>query len=134
MTIHGHAPASVIGARLPFSILPACSRITEGIRRAVAALEPHLMRQLSLRPLDEEFGIEGDAAVGLGVELHHPAVEPAVVELRVDRAVKRVGEIDALPVAADLDHLRPTAELAVLRARMAGARDDAADPHLAGEL
>src|SRR5262249_19834175 len=80
-------------------MLYACSRITEGIRRAVAALQPHLMRQLSLRPFDEELGIEGDAAFGLGVELHHPAVEPSLVELRVDRAVKRVGEIDALAVA-----------------------------------
>src|ERR1051326_5646877 len=92
------------------------------------------MRQLSLGPIDEEFGIEGDAALGLGVELHHPAVEAALVELRVDRAVERIGEVDAPAVAADLDHLRTAAELAVLGAGMARARDDAADPHRAGEL
>src|SRR5947209_17270273 len=92
------------------------------------------MRQPALGPIEEEFGIEGETALGLGVELHHPAVEAALVELWVDRAVERVGEIDAPPVAADLDHLWPAAELAVLGARMAGARDDAADPHLAGQL
>src|SRR5215472_18882783 len=37
-------------------------------------------------------------------------------------------------VAADLNHLRPAIQRAVLRGRMAGARDGAADAHCAGEL
>ena len=41
------------------------------------------------RPLHEELGIEGDAAVRLRVELH-PAVDAVGVELRVDRAVEFV--------------------------------------------
>src|SRR5260370_8188654 len=94
----------------------------------------NLVRQMPLRPVEEEFRIDGDAAARLGVEFNHPAVEAAFVELRVDCAVERVGEIDALPVAADLDHLRAAAEFAVLRAGGAGARDDAADSDLARGL
>ena len=54
----------------------------------------------------KKFSSKAMPPSGLGVELHHPAVEAVVIELRVDRAVERVGEIDALPVAADLHHLR----------------------------
>ena len=71
---------------------------------------------------------------GLRVELHHPAVDAVGIELRVDGAVERVGEIDAPAVAADLDHLRPAVERPVLGARMRRPRDDAADADLAGEL
>src|SRR5215469_3444287 len=92
------------------------------------------MRQMALGPGDKEFWIERDAAVCSGVELHHPAVEPALIELAVDRPIQRIGEIDASAVAADLDHLRSAAELAVLGAGMPGAGHDAADPHLASEL
>src|SRR5262245_18796538 len=95
-------------------------RIAVRIRRAVAALQPHLMRELTLRPGDKELRVEGNAARRIDVELDHPAVETALVELRVDRAVERIGEIDPLAVAADLDHLRPAGKLAVLRAGMAG--------------
>src|SRR5689334_18913341 len=92
------------------------------------------MRPLPLGPIDKEFRIERHAALWLDVELHHPAVETLGVELRIDGAVERIGEIDAASVATDLDHLRSAVEFAVLRTRMRGARDDAADPHLAGEL
>src|SRR5271166_6738036 len=92
------------------------------------------MRALSLRPVDKEFQIESDAAARLGVELDHPAVDPVGIELRVDGAVKRIGKIDSPPIAAYFDHLRTAAEFAVVRARMARARDNAADPHLVGEL
>ena len=51
------------------------SRIAVGIRRAVAALEPHLIRAMALRPFDEEFRVGRDAAFRIGVELDHPAVE-----------------------------------------------------------
>src|SRR6516225_1976284 len=74
------------------------SRIAIRVRGAIATLQTDLVRQVSLRPFDEELRVERDAALGLGVELHHPALESAFVELRVDRAVERVGEIDAPPV------------------------------------
>ena len=72
------------------------SWIAIGIGRAVATFEPDLMRQVSCRPFDEELLIELDAAIRMSVELHHPAVKSAMVELPVDRAIERVGEIDAL--------------------------------------
>src|SRR5437879_3932652 len=107
----------------PRSSVLRASRITIGIRGAVAAVEPNLVRPMRLRPLDEEFRIERNAARGLGVELHHPAVDSIGIELRVDGAVERVGEIHPFAVPADLDHLRAAAERAVLGARMARARD-----------
>ena len=72
------------------------SRITIRLRGAVAAVEPDLVRSMRLRPLDEEFRIERNAALRPGVELHHPAVAknvalsraPQMVEISRDR--KRV--------------------------------------------
>src|SRR5207302_796792 len=111
----------------------AGSRIAVGIRRAVAAFEPHLMRQMRCGPVDEEIAVKRNAAVRSSIELHHPALEPVGIELRIDRAVERVGEIDALAVTADLDHLWAAIEGAISLG-MARTRNNAADPHLAGEL
>src|SRR5262245_36545020 len=91
------------------------------------------MRAVAFRPGDEEARVEGDAAVRARVELHHPAVDAVRIELRIDRAVERVGEIDALSVPADLDHLRAAVQ-GTARPRVRRARDDAADPDRAGEL
>src|SRR5437588_711512 len=115
---HGHSVAGRVIVSDRNDLARTSSRIAVRIRRAVAAFEPHLVRQLSLGPGDEEFRVELEAAIGAGVELHHPAVESAFVELAVDRAIERIGEIDAPAVAADLDHLRPAGELAVLGARV----------------
>src|SRR5262249_25025283 len=109
------------------------SRIAIGIRGAVSALQADLVRALPLGPIDKEFRVEGHTAFRLDVQLPHPAIDALGIELRIDRPVERAGEIDAAPVAADFDHLRAAIELAVLRARMARARDDAADAHLAGQ-
>src|SRR6516225_2547378 len=92
------------------------------------------MRALSLWPVDKELRIERDAAVRLGVEFHHPAVDPFRVKLWVDGPIQRIGKVDSPPVTAHFDHLRAAAELAVLRPWMRSARHDAADTHLAGEL
>src|SRR6266540_4138938 len=92
------------------------------------------MRPVPFRPVDEEFRVECDTPRRGGVELDHPAVDALRIELRVDRAVERVGEINAPAVAADLHHLRSTIELAVLRTRVGRARHDPSNPHLSGEL
>src|SRR5690349_17652156 len=89
---------------------------------------------MALWPIDEELWIERDPAGGVGVELDHPAIDTLRVELRIDGAVKRVGEINATAIAADLDHLRPAIELAVLRPRVTRARHDPADAHFAGQF
>src|SRR5215470_4526324 len=92
------------------------------------------MRPMRGRPFDEEALVEGDATAEIGVELHHPAVDAVRIELRIDGAVERVGEIDALAVAANLHHLRPTVEIAVLGAGMRRPRHNAADAYLTSEL
>src|SRR3974390_3529375 len=81
------------------------SRIAVRIGEAVAALEPDLVRKPAFGPFDKELRIKRHAAVRAGVELHHPAVETALVKLRIDRAIERVGEIDAPADAAALPHL-----------------------------
>src|SRR5690242_12631655 len=71
------------------------------------------MRAVALWPGHEEARIELDTAIDAGVELDHPAVEALWIELRIDGAVERISEIDAPPVAADLDHLRSAVQSAV---------------------
>src|SRR5260370_6763256 len=70
---------------------PISSRIAIGIRRTVAAFKPHLVRSVRRRPLHEEFRIEADAAVLLGVERDHPSLESVLIVLRVAVTVQRIG-------------------------------------------
>src|ERR1700730_15398685 len=65
----------------------ALLRIAIRVRRTVAALEAHLVRPVRCRPVHKEFGIEGDAAFRIGVELDHPSLDAIRIELRIDRAV-----------------------------------------------
>src|SRR4051794_25998368 len=103
--------------------MPRRSSRREAVRvaRGVASLEADLVGALAAE-LDEELGVDREVAVV--VELHHPAVDALGIELRVPARVQRVREVDALAVAAHLDHLRAAGELA--RRRMAGAADDPA--------
>src|SRR5262249_59979396 len=112
----GHS--SSIGAALTAIALRRTSRVAIGVGRAVASVEPDLVRPVAVGPMDEEFRIKGDTALGPHVELHHPAVDAIGIELGVDRAVKRVGEIHSPTVPADLDHLRSAVECAVPGGRM----------------
>ena len=98
------------------------------------ALQPDLMRPVRLGPGDEELFIEGDTACRIGVELRHPAFDAVRIELLIDGAIERVGEIDAPPVTTDLHHLWATVERAVLGGRMRGPGNDSPDAYLAGEL
>ena len=43
---------------------------------------------------------------GAHIDLRQPALDAVGIELVVPRAIERVGHVDALAVAADLDHLR----------------------------
>src|SRR5258707_11995631 len=83
------APAAPWGA----ACATRCLGIAKGIGRTVAAFQAHLMGAMAFRPIDEEALVEPDAAVLAGIELHHPAVDAVGIELGVDRAIKRVGEI-----------------------------------------
>src|SRR4051812_50153318 len=99
--------------------MPRCGSRREAVRvaRRVAAGQADLVRALA-GELDVEVGV--DLEVAVAVELDHPAVDALRVELAVPRRVQRVRQVDALAVAAYLDHLRAPRQLARRRARRAG--------------
>src|SRR6266851_6155533 len=90
----------------------------------------HLVEAL-LR-LDEELAVELEATVVTDVELRDPALQPVGVELVVPGFVQAVRDVDALAIAADLDHLGTAVERAGVRMR--GAADDPAEVHRPGLL
>src|SRR3954451_18472679 len=104
--------------------MPRCGSRREAVRvaRRVAAGQADLVRALA-GELDVELRV--DLEVAVAVELDHPAVNALRVELAVPGRVQRGRQVDALPVAAHLAHLRLTSQLAWPRVRR--APDDAAD-------
>src|SRR3546814_2073067 len=92
---------------------------------------PDLMRAEPILELQEEVGIERDAARGVGVDLDHPALDSFRIELPVPCRVERVRKVDPPAVPADLDHLRPAVERP--GGGMRRPLDDPADPDRAGE-
>src|SRR3954462_429223 len=87
-----------------------CSSRREAVRvaRGVAPRETDLVRPLAVE-LEEEVRVDREVAVA--VELDHPAVDALGVELLVPAGVRRVRQVDALAVAAHLDHLRAAGQL-----------------------
>src|ERR1700730_9194048 len=81
-------------------------RIAERIRRAIAALEPDLMRPVSLREAHPVVLRQLEAAARFRMGHDLVARPTASTELVVPRRVERVGPVDPLAVAANLDHLR----------------------------
>ena len=57
---------------------------------------------------NEEVRVELEATVGQRIHLDNPTADALRVKLRVPGAVERIAEIDALAIAADFEHLRPT--------------------------
>src|SRR5579862_3936515 len=126
ITVSQSAPcASKLTARPLVRRSASRRRIAERIGRAVTAFETHLVRAVFGAELDAEFRIEPKTAIGVRVAHDLKARNPVRVELRIPRAVKRIGEVHALAVAADLRHLRPAAEWS--SARMLRVLRDAAD-------
>ena len=80
----------------------------------------------------EKVFVKGDAAVGTGIEFHHPTADAVGIKLLVPCGIKRVGEIDSLAVAAHFDHLRAARERLIRLLRMRRAIGDTADAHRAG--
>src|SRR5829696_966461 len=99
----GHTSCTTFGASWDTGMT---SPEAERVGRRVTALQAHLVWQDPAVKLDEELRVERDAAVLADVELCHPAVDAGGVELRVPRRVQRIRQVDTLPVAAHLDHLR----------------------------
>src|SRR5258708_30373758 len=59
-------------------------RIAIGVRRAIAAFQPDLVRTTRMRPRDEELLVEGDTDDAPAVEFDSPALEPLGLELIAD--------------------------------------------------
>ena len=77
--------------------------------------------------LDEELFIELHSALRVRVELYHPTLQPIGIDLLVPRRVERIGEIDALAIAADFNHLRTAVERLLGLARVSRTAHDAAE-------
>src|SRR6266567_4622532 len=77
--------------------------------------------------LHKKFRIECDAALWRGIEFHHPAPDAGWIELFIPCGVEGIGEIHALTVATDFDHLRTTAQQLVGFGRMWRLPNNAAD-------
>ncbi len=86
------------------------SGVAVRVAGCIAALEPDLVHPAAAEyvAFEEEPLVEADAAAIANVKLRHPRADAIGVELIVPRAIQRVGEVDALAVPTDLDHLRPT--------------------------
>src|SRR5207244_11277312 len=80
----------------------------------------------------EEAFVQAQATLGLGMNRGRPAFDPVGVELLVPTRVKRVGEIGALPVAAELHHLRAAVQRSALGMRCLA--DNAPEVDAAGVL
>src|SRR5829696_718496 len=85
------------------------SREAVGVGAGVAALQMHLVRTHAVE-FHESRGIEGNAAVRVGIHLRQPTLDPIGIELVVPYAIERIGDVHALAVTADLDHLRRTVQ------------------------
>src|SRR5206468_13072730 len=72
------------------------------------------------------------AALRFGVEFHHPAPDAFRIKLSVPRTIQRVGEVDALAVAAELHHLRRPVERSPGPPGMRGLAHDAAKVRRSG--
>src|SRR5213078_1933742 len=80
-------------------------RVTIGVRRCVAPFQPYLVCAQPVK-LEKEVLIELDPALSVCIDLHHPTLYTIRIELLIPRRVERVRKVDALAIAADLDHLR----------------------------
>src|SRR5438093_294942 len=116
--------ALAAGAPNPASQGASPSGIAERVGGGIAPLQPDLVGAC-LAEVDQEALVELDAAVRVGVDPGQPALQPGRVELVVPGRVERVRHVDAPAVAADLDHLRPAGQRALLRVR--GAAHDPAE-------
>src|ERR1700674_972063 len=84
------------------------SRIAVRVGRGVSALEVDLVG--ALLKLGEESILQAETAAGLGIDEGGPALDTFGVELLLPARVQRVGQIDSLAIATDLDHLRPAVQ------------------------
>src|SRR5918994_4105337 len=109
-------------------------RSREDLRRAVAALEPHLVRARgstrTVVQVDEEVAVDLHPAVRIAVHTQEPRLETGI-ELVVPGRVERVADVESPAVERELEHLRPAVQLPSGVARLA---EQAPEPELPGQL
>src|SRR5208282_1163493 len=93
------------------------------IRRGVATLQMDLVAA-QIAEFKKEFRVDLHTAIGLGIELYHPALNSVRIELHVPRCIKRVREINSTPIAAHLHHLRAAVQGCAGILRMSSAAHD----------
>src|SRR6201981_4166444 len=107
-------------------------RITEGIRRAIAALQPDLMWAVSVGEAHPIIPRQFQPAIRTDIGHDLGARKTPGIELLIPCRVERVYPINPLAVTADFNHLRPAAKR--LAVGMRRAPRDPADMHGAGQL
>src|SRR5258707_4584829 len=106
------------------------SGVAVRVAGCIAALEPDLVHPAAAEyvAFEEEPLVEADAAAIANVKLRHPRADAIAVELIVPRAIQRVGEVDALAVPTDLDHLRAAGQRLALPGRLPLSAPQCAQP------
>src|SRR5687767_5468995 len=84
---------------------PSYSGVAVRVRRRVATFQPDLVGAHTVC-LEEEPRVQIHAAFGSQIHLGHPTADTLRVELVIPGRIEPVGDVDALAVSADLDHLR----------------------------
>src|SRR5262249_57263639 len=107
-------------------------RRAERILLSITALNPDLMRPVSLREAHEIVLCQLETPACVRIGHHFSAWYAHGIELVVPRRVERVGPVDPLAVTANLDHLRTAA--IHLAAWVRGTTSDAADVDRACKL
>src|SRR5688572_1565092 len=90
-TANSHPIPGLIPWKAPSAIRVSTARSSSkaiGVGARVAAFQVHLVRTHAVE-LHEPGGIERDAAVGAGVDLGQPALDPVGIELFVPAAIQR---------------------------------------------
>src|ERR1700722_9977703 len=100
--------------------------VAVGGRRCATALQPDLVGAQPPEVGDEEVLVELEAAVRFDVRFDHPRADSVGIELVVPGSVERIREVEMATIAADLDHLRPTAQ-GLRSSRVRRTADDATD-------
>src|SRR5205807_1776013 len=95
------------------------------IRGCITAFQPDLMAA-EITEVYKEVWIKFHHAVGVDVELDHPAIHSVRIKLLVPGSIKGIGEIDTASIAADLNHLRAAVQRLLRLRRMSSAAHDAA--------
>src|SRR5262245_24248979 len=125
-------PAPSASSMMSSSRLASCtSREAVRIGAGIAALQVDLVRAHAVE-FQKSGAIEFDTAGRAGVDFGQPSLDAVGIELLVPRPIQRVGDVEALSVAADLDHLWCAVQGCVRTRWMRLSSNDSSNLHRAG--